>query len=118
MTSGWGIDPWGVGADGGSESVPPVVTFEPPSGTTIVPSRTIIVTITDANLKRAVLTAEYPSGAWEVIHMQDRFAQAYRHSTKEVVPNGFKFTLRRIGNWPAVPTIHADPFDTSGNEAL
>lgn len=117
--AGWGIDPWGSGGGGGgSDTTPPSVSFSPPTNTPIDPNQIIQVTITDLYLKRVQLTAEYPNGEWEVIYMQGRFSSRYIvNSYKQAVTNGWRFYLRRSGNWPARPQIHCDPYDTSANEA-
>lgn len=116
--AGWGRQAWGPGGGpGGGDTTPPSVVFNPVSGTPIVPSTVIECTITDDFLKRSQLTAEFPGGAWEVIFMQGRFASNYVNSTRQILPNGFKFFIERVGGWPSTPTIHADPYDTSANEA-
>ncbi len=118
MATGWGIDAWGGGGGpGGGDSTPPVVVFDPASGVTLSPSQVIRVRVTDDFLKRNQLTAEYTGGAWEVIFMQGRFAALYSQSTRQSIPGGFDYFVRRTGGWPSAPTIHADPYDTSGNEA-
>jgi hypothetical protein len=113
----WGRQPWGViGGAGGDDGTPPTVVFNPTTGTPIARNRVLQVTVTDLFLKRVQLTAEFPSGAWETIYMQDRFATAYNASTVQAVSGGFTFYLRRSGGWLATPKIHVDAYDTSANE--
>lgn len=120
----WGRQPWGViGGAGGDDSIPPAVAYNPPSGTPgspqyIDPSQIIEVTVTDLFLKRVFLYAQYPNGYSEVIWAQEKFFPLFAPmSTREPVSNGWKYRLRRSGNWPASPTIHCDAYDTSANEA-
>ncbi len=93
--SGWGVDPWGPGGGpGGGDVTPPVVVFNPITGTPITPNQIIQVTVTDLFLKRVQLTAEYPDGYWEVIWMQGRFSPIYIvGSTRQPVLNGYGVTI-------------------------
>jgi hypothetical protein len=114
----WGRQPWGViGGAGGDDTSPPTVTETPGDGVQITPTTEIGITVTDAFLKRVEVTAEYPSGYWEVIYMQNRFASTFRNSTRQAVPGGVAMTIRRSGGWPERPKIHVEAYDTSSNEA-
>jgi len=108
------LDPLVAGAD----VTDPVVVFNPPDMTEIAAGTTIHVTVTDnIGLRVSFLWATFDSGFWEVIHDGDDYSPTYAsESTRDVVPGGFAYHLKRRGGWPSAPTIRAKPLDLSGNE--
>lgn len=114
---GWGREAWGVsGGAGGDDNTPPSVSAVPNLGT-IDRHKVIKITVTDLYLKRVQVTAEYASGAWEVVYMQDRFSLAYSGSHVVHIPTGLELHVSRRSGWFAPPTLHVDTYDTSANEA-
>jgi hypothetical protein len=108
------LDPLVAGAD----VTDPVVVFSPPDMTQIAPGTTLHVTITDnIGLRVSFLWATFASGHWEVVHDGDDYSPIYSgESTRDIVPGGFAYHLKRRGGWPSAPTIRAKPIDLAGNE--
>lgn len=103
----------GTGGDGS----PPVVSLVSP-GEIIDAGQPIVVDVVDPHLGRVFVVARYPStGKEELVHQGDRFTTEFNgQSTRAPITNGFRFTLRRSGGWPASPIIEVYAFDSTGRE--
>lgn len=115
--------PAGPGAPGAStDTTPPVVdNYDPLPGTTIAATDTISFDVTDdsGSFCSVMITASFPDGSWEVVHTGDAFAPRYAAgSSRTVIANGFRYTCRRAGGWPASPTIVSFPVDAAGNPSV
>lgn len=98
--------------------VPPVVTLvDPVAGSTIKQTSAIVVDITDnVGIRLSVVTAQLGE-LHEVVWLLDCFAPWYSLSTRDVITDGYRYTIRRRGGWPASPTIRVEAVDRGGNEA-
>lgn len=99
---------------------PPVVSgFLPAPGTTLGINDPVQFDVTDTSGSvRAVIAAVSftSSGAVELAYDGNAFMPRYRNSTVQVIANGYRFSLRRVGGWSGdsidVKVIAVDP---SGN---
>lgn len=97
-------------------TAPTVGLVSPADGAEITRTTPIVVDVTDAGgLATVFLWAEYPDGEEEVVYRDGAFSQRFRTSTRAGIADGGRYTLRRSGGWPAAPTIHVGPVDSSGN---
>jgi hypothetical protein len=105
---------------GGEDQTDPVVTVvSPVPDSTIDRNATIIFDVTDDfDIRDTIVWVEI-AGRWEVIYGGDAdgFAPGYLSSSRSVVANGYRYTIRRDGGWISSPTFRAKVFDTSGNVA-
>lgn len=85
----------------GSAEPPTVVFVEPTPPNLPSPGRSIVLEVTDADGFAALLVlAEYGTGAYEVVHDGDAFAQVYAaQSTRVSIAGGYRYTLKRAGGW-------------------
>lgn len=85
----------------GSSGPPSVVFVEPTPPDLPSPGRSIVVEVSDADgFAALILAAEYGTGAYEVVHDGDKFAQVYAaQSTRVAIAGGFRFTMKRAGGW-------------------
>lgn len=102
---------------------PPTVSFAVASGTTIKKTDAVAVEVADeTELALVLITASYPSGAYEVIYETPSsgegsgFAPFFVGSSKSAITGGWRFRLVRTGGWPGAPTIKVRPFDRGLNE--
>jgi hypothetical protein len=100
---------------------PPVVTVVGPAAGSAITSQTYVVldVVDDSALfRRIIVTASFPLlDLLDVVHDGDRFGPAYNlRSKREVIANGYRYTLLRNGGWPASPTIVPYAIDRDGNE--
>ena len=96
----------------------PVVTLVSPLVGSVESAGAVVVDVTDADLRRVFVVARFPStGKEELVHQGDRFTTDFNgQSTRAPITNGFRFTLRRSGGWPASPIIEVYAFDATGRE--
>jgi hypothetical protein len=98
---------------------PVVSNVTPPEGTPIARTASVFFDVTDDSgiFRRIIVTASFLDGSSEVVHDGDNFATRYAAaSSRTVIPDGFRYRVRRNGGWPYGPTIRAFAIDTSGNE--
>lgn len=97
------------------------MTFLSPTPGQPLPSRgsSVIVEVVDFDgLQALVVTAEFASGAYEVVHDGDNFADRYAAgSTRVTIAGGYRFTVRRGGGWFDDVTIHVLAVDPRGGLA-
>lgn len=100
-------------------TAPAVADVVPAAGTPLQRTGAVAFTVSDAGGLRAVLVlARYETDDYEVIHDGAAFAPKFAGiSSRSVVANGYRYTVRRRGGWPAGPTITAIAIDNAGNEA-
>ncbi len=108
--------------DAGSnlDTTDPVVTLISPSeGTTLLPSTTVVVDVTDnSSFRRVLLAIQFGgTGAPELAHDGDGFTTPYRGSTRENISGGWRYTLARNGGWPAALRLDVYAIDAAGREA-
>ncbi len=100
---------------------PPTVTFVQPTPGQALPSTgsTIIVEVTDVDgIAALCMLVEFASGAYEVIHDGTRFASRFAvGSTRNAIPNGYRFNLVRSGGWYEDVTIRVLAVDSGGGVA-
>lgn len=108
---------FGAQSSGGST---PVVALVSPLVASVESAGAVVVDVTDAdgNLGRVFVVARYPStGKEELVHQGDRFTTEFNGmSSRAPIANGFRFTLKRSGGWPASPIIDVYAFDATGRE--
>lgn len=114
--AGSGKTGWGFGGTSAGDTTAPAIVFSPTPPATIVGSATLQVSVTDANLKRVVISAEYPSGAHETVFTNGAFTSAFSGSVRQAIAGGFTFLLTRNGGWGGSPTLHVLAYDSAGNE--
>jgi hypothetical protein len=102
-------------------TVPVVGNFVPTAGATISKATPIAFDVTDdsGQFRRIFVVATFAAtGACEVIHDGDGFRGFYvASSSRMLIARGFRYTVARIGGWPAAPTIQTFAIDAGGNEA-
>lgn len=111
--------PDGVGIDAHETIVPVVTIVSPPPGN-ISPDTAFVVEVTDnsGEFNIVVLDVTYPDGRSEAIYDGVDFKPFYRpRSSVQTIPNGFRFSIRRTGGWPASPSFRIDPRDPSNNSS-
>lgn len=100
-------------------SSPTVTLVSPPVGSRLQRGTAIVIDVTDpSGLAAVCMWAEYEAGGFpdDIIHNGERFsAQCREGSTREAIANGYRYTIRRAGGWPAPPTVYVRPVDTEGN---
>jgi hypothetical protein len=104
------------------DDVPPEITFVSPTpGNTIGLDDPLVVDVTDNldALSRALLVAYiHDTGVQELVYDGEAFTARYiAQSVREVITNGFRFTLRRTGGWPNQTSVTVRVFavDVVGN---
>lgn len=98
---------------------PTVTLISPAEGTTLLPSTTVVVDVTDnSSFRRVLLAIQFGgTGAPELAHDGDGFTTPYRGSTREVISGGWRYTLARNGGWPAALRLDVYAIDAAGREA-
>lgn len=102
------------------DTTDPVVTLISPSeGTTMLPSTTVVVDVTDdTGFGRVLLAIQFGgTGAPELVHDGDGFSTPYRGSTREAISGGWRYTLGREGGWPSALRLDVYAIDAAGREA-
>lgn len=99
---------------------PTVENVIPSTGSNIQPGQIIQFDVTTTNmLKRVFVLIKFNSlNIYEVCHDGTAFAPNYNNVNcmRNIITNGYRYTILRSGGWPDAPTIVADAFDTSGGE--
>jgi hypothetical protein len=126
MSTGYGIQAWGIAVSGGGggsgEIIKPVVTIITPLEN-LAFNDPIVFNVTDnEGLANVQVTIKYAAlGLAESAYDGENFAPNFlaprRLSTKTAISNGFRFTLYRLNGWPSTPTLIVRAVDTSGNVA-
>lgn len=106
------------GAPGGGDITDPLIdNFDPPVGTPLNRNDAVSFDVTDLNLVRAEVFVDIGGDVF-VVHDGDRFRGNFsNYSTRSVITNGFRFTVRRNGGWIAAPAFEVHAIDSGGNEA-
>lgn len=101
---------------------PTISNFSPAVGVAVAASDSISFDIADnlGAFARIAILVSFPDGTAEVAHDGDAFRGNYLGSpnNRSVIANGFQYTLRRSGNWPATPTVEYLVIDASGNSGV
>lgn len=98
----------------------PVVTLVTPLEGPLSESGAIVFDVTDADADLGTVFASITyegTGLTETIVDADGFTQGFAGaSTREVITNGYRYTVRRFGPWPQTrATLKVSALDTSGN---
>jgi hypothetical protein len=95
---------------------PPVIVATPPAGSVLGKNQSVALSVTDnASTSSVCLMAEFPSGAYEVVHDGTKFAAAYAsQSTRTPNATGWDFVVARQGGWPDAPRFEAVAIDAEG----
>lgn len=104
---------------GAGPSTPPTITVvSPGAGQVLERNGVVTFEVTDPEGLRNTIVWVEIAGAWEVVWGGDAsgFAPAYESSTRGAIANGYRYQVRRTGEWTASPRFHALAFDTEGNE--
>lgn len=112
--------------DGGADFTPPeVANFSPPRGSTIAAADPVFFDVTDdSGLFKRVLVlirqgAEDDEIPVELAHDGDRYWFPYAaQSSRENIPGGFRYRVRRSGGWLADVVSVVFAYDDAGNEAV
>lgn len=103
-----------------TDTTDPVVTLiSPAEGTTLLPSSTVVVEVTDdTGFGRVLLAIQFGgTGAPELVHDGDGFSTPYRGSTREAISGGWRYTLGRANGWPSAMRLDVYAIDAAGREA-
>jgi len=105
-----------------NDPLPPVVNnFVPPNFSEITPEQLIQFDVTDNKIFRAIfVVAGYAStGLYEIVHDGTNFSPFYQAgSTRSIIPNGFRYFVKRFNGWPSSPIIRVYAIDGGGNQAI
>ncbi len=79
------------------------------------PGRSLLFDVTGVSAAGVTVTAEYSTGAYEVVHDGSEFAQVYAaQSVRTQIAGGFQFRVKRAGGWfgdtVTIRTFAADAF--------
>lgn len=104
---------------GSPDASPPTVTLvSPTAGSTILPTTSVVVDVTDpSGLAKVFLIAQYATGFPELVHDGTAFTVLYATSVRTAISAGYRYTITRTDGWPRSPTIRVIALDTKGNEA-
>lgn len=95
---------------------PTVALVSPAEDSEITRTTPVVVDVTDAGGLAAVFVwVTYEGRAPDIVHDSESFADLFASSTRASITNGYRYTLRRTGGWPAAPTVRVRPVDASGN---
>lgn len=103
--------------------VPEVTVVDPPAGSELAASQAITLDVTDdsGELRAVVIMVKMPElKLYEVAYDSEDFAPGYVNSSRSGIALGFRFVLRRLGNWPqnlAELSIKAVAVDKRGGGA-
>jgi hypothetical protein len=109
---------YGSRATSNDETAPVIGDFDPPPGSPISSTTTLSFSVTDETgdfHALVVLCAFEDIGIYEVVHDGVEFGPQYRFSTREVIANGFRYTLIRREGWLETARIRVVGVDTGGN---
>lgn len=113
--------PNGPGTGANDSTAPIVSNYNPAPNTTIAQNSSITFDVTDdsGSFCSLMVTAYFAdSGEWEVIHTGETFSPRYTGgSGVAVIPNGFRYVVRRTSGWARSPTIIVYAIDAAGNES-
>jgi hypothetical protein len=104
------------------DDTPPVVNnFDPAPGFILNQNDPVSFDVTDdsGTFTRIIIAVWFKeTGIQEIIHDGDVFTGYYSAtSVRNIISNGFRYSVSRTGGWPHAPTIRAFPVDAAGNEA-
>jgi len=101
---------------------PEISNFSPAVGEEISASDTISFDVTDDEglFERILIAVSFPDGTFEVAHDGDNPRGNYTSlpNARVSITNGFRYTLRRAGNWPSTPTFEYFVIDDAGNSGV
>jgi len=97
---------------------PTAILISPSPGAGLSHNQAVVIQVDDDLALAAVFVwVVYPGGDEELVYNGEQFALRYRSlSTVELYSVlSRRFTLRRVGGWPASPTVRIKPVDRGGN---
>ena len=110
----------GGSSAGPATPTPPTVTNVAPANGTIIREFTTLSfdVVDNVALSRVIVLLRYPSlNLEELVHSGGEFTANYAASTRTEIDKGFRYVVRRTGNWPSTPRIVVYAFDTEGTES-
>ena len=104
------------------DTTPPVVSnYSPLPGTSLSSTDSISFDVTDDSgaFHCLFVVARFNStGDRDVVHVGVSFSPKYvATSSRAAITDGFRYTVRKAGGWPASPTFEVFAVDAGGNEA-
>ncbi len=121
LLSGWGTQAWGVAADTGGGTNPPIVSNVVPAvGTTLQPGTSVSFDVTDSDsaIRKVAIWVGYPNiSDREMVFDGVAFMPHFSGSLRTSIANGFHYILRRGGGWLDIGiSINVLAIDVTGNE--
>lgn len=115
-----GIVVLGLMGGGSDVSAPTVGNYSPPAGTPVEAADPVFFDVTDnSGLFRRVLVLVKQLQTWELVHDGDEFVTPYlAQSSRENVPGGYRYRVRRSGGWVSDVWARVFAYDLVGNEAV
>lgn len=97
-------------------TLPVLGNYTPAPGTTLEPSDSVAFDVTDdTGLFAKVMVSVDVGAVVEVAHTGDSFTSNFAQSTRVVIANGWRYTIRRVGGWTQAPTFTVYAIDAGGN---
>lgn len=101
----------------GDVAAPTATVVSPPPGP-IGKDQQIVLDVVDVGggqVTLVLLLARLGGGDIETVHDGSSFTEDYSSSTRNAIPNGYRYTITRTGGWTASPTFHVRAVDNAGN---
>jgi hypothetical protein len=103
-------------------TLPIITNFSPAVGESIGASDPVSFDVTDDEglFERIALAVSFADGTVELAHDGDAFRGNYvgLPNNRVSITDGFRYTLRRVGNWPSAPTVEYFVIDDAGNSGV
>lgn len=100
-------------------TAPTVSNVTPASGSELAADDSVTFDVTDdsgAFYSVSVFVRFAADETWEVVYYSGGFTPRYqRDSSKATISGGYRFVIKRWGDWPSAPEIIVEPFDGGGN---
>jgi hypothetical protein len=101
-------------------TAPIVLNYSPTLGSDINTDQALSVDVTEETaFRRILLFIQYTNGDTDVVYDGDGFTPYFApESTRSIISGGFRFSIKRLGGWPASLTLKVYAYDQSGNEGV
>lgn len=105
-------------AGSGDTTDPVIGSFDPAVGTPLERNDPVSFSVTDETALRRVAIFVTHNDQTLVVHDGDSFRGEFsNYSSRAVILNGWRYSVRRNGGWITAATFEVIAIDTSGNEA-